>query len=103
MRRAALRSALSVKAIEKQIVVLNELGVASAKTRDMVSVLQSLGLTESVLILLADRDGAVENSARNLPQVTTLRASYVNVRDLLSHEHVVLPLESLQVVESILG
>lgn len=103
MRRAALRSALSAKALEKQIIVLNDLAFETAKTKEMVTLLENLGLSDRVLILLPQRDEAVEHSARNLPKVTTVRASYVNVRDLLGHQHVLIPLESLQVVESILG
>jgi large subunit ribosomal protein L4 len=103
MRRAALRSALSVKALDNQIVVLDALQLGASKTKDMVTVLANLGLTDRVLLLLPQRDETVEKSARNLPQVTTLRASYLNVRDLLRHDTVVMPVEALQVVESILG
>jgi len=103
MRRAALRSALSVKAAENQIVVLDRLEFSVPKTREMVAVLQNLGLDARVLILLPERDEAVEKSARNLPQVKTLHASYLNVRDLLRHDHVLMPLGALQVVESVLG
>jgi large subunit ribosomal protein L4 len=103
MRRAALRSALSSKALENQIVVLDALEIAAPRTKEMVALLGNLGLDDSVLILLPERDQAVEKSAHNLPQVNTLLASYLNVRDLLGHDHIVIPVGSLQVVESILG
>jgi large subunit ribosomal protein L4 len=103
MRRAALRSALSVKALESQITVLDSLAMETVKTKEMVALLASLGLNDRVLILLPKGDEAVESSARNLPDVSTVRASYLNVRDLLAHEHIVIPVASLQVVESILG
>jgi large subunit ribosomal protein L4 len=103
MRRAALRSALSAKAIEGQIVVVDALDVNAPKTREVVAILRNLGLRERVLMLLPDRDDAVEKSARNLPHVTTLRAGYLNVRDLLGHDYVLMPVGSLQVIESILG
>ena len=103
MRRAALRSALSVKAMENQIVVLDELEMEAPRTREMVTVLGNLGLDRRVLILLPERDEAVEKSARNLPQVKTLRASYLNIRDLLGYDHVLMPMGALQVVENILG
>jgi LSU ribosomal protein L4P len=45
----------------------------------------------------------VEKSVRNLPRVKTLHASYLNIRDLLQYEKVVMPLGALQVIESILG
>jgi large subunit ribosomal protein L4 len=60
-------------------------------------------LSQRVLILLPERNESVEKSARNLPQVKTLRASYLNVRDLLGYDQVLLPLGALQVIESILG
>ncbi len=103
MRRAALRSALSVKAQENQIVVLDELVVESPKTKEMVAVLGNLGLGQRVLILLPERNELVESSARNMPQVKTLRASYLNIRDLFQYDHVVMPLDALQVIEGILG
>jgi large subunit ribosomal protein L4 len=73
------------------------------KTKEMLAVLRSLGLDRRVLILLPERNETVERSARNLPQVKTLRASYLNVRDLLEYDHVLMPLGALQVVEDILG
>ncbi len=103
MRRTALCSALSVKAMENQIVILDVLQMEAPKTKEMVAVLKNLGLDQRVLILLPERNVRVEKSARNLPQVKTLRASYLNVRDLLGYDHVVMPLGALQVVESILG
>jgi large subunit ribosomal protein L4 len=103
MRRAALRSALSAKAMEDQVVVLDALELESPKTKDIVQVLEKLGLDRRVLILLPDRNKPVEKSARNLPQVKTLRASYLNVRDLLGCDHLLVPLEALQVIEGILG
>ena len=103
MRRAALRSALSVKATEDQIVVLDALEMETSRTKDMLAVLGSLGLDRRVLILLPERNEAVEKSVSNLPQVKTLRASYLNIRDLLKYDHVLMPLGALQVVESILG
>jgi len=103
MRRAALRSALSAKMAQQQIVVIDRLELALPKTKEMVAVLRNLGAERSALILLPERNEAVEKSVRNLPTVMTLRASYLNVRDLLAHEKLLLPLGALQVIESILG
>ena len=103
MRRAALRSALSVKAAEQQIVVLDRLELETPKTKEMLAVLRNLGVERSALILLPERNEPVEKSARNIPGVKTLRASYLNIRDLFKYEKVLMPLEALQVIESILG
>jgi large subunit ribosomal protein L4 len=107
MRRAALRSALSAKVAEDQLVVVDELAMEAPKTKEIVQVLANLGLEDGetagrVLILLAERNELVEKSARNLPWVKTLRASYLNVRDLLGYDHVLMPQGALAVIESIL-
>ena len=104
MRRAALRSALSVKAATAGIVVVDELRMPAPKTREMKQLLQNLSVAEGkVLLLLPECNEDVELSARNLPEVRTLRAHYLNVRDLLGSDHIIVPLGALEVVESILG
>ena len=103
MRHAALRSALSVKALDDQIIVLDALEMDAPKTKAMAAVLRNLGLEQRVLILLSERNEPVEKSARNLPQVKTLQASYLNVRDLMKYDHVLVPVDALQVIENILG
>jgi large subunit ribosomal protein L4 len=103
MRHAALRSALSVKAMGDQIIVLDVLEMDAPKTKEMATVLRNLGLEQRVLILLPERNEPVEKSARNLPQVKTLQASYLNVRDLIKYDHVLVPVDALQIIETILG
>ncbi|NPA90120.1 MAG: 50S ribosomal protein L4 [Chloroflexi bacterium] len=103
MRRLALRSALSVKAAEGQIKVLDDLTLPEIRTKRMLQVLENLDIEGSVLVLLPEANDVVELSARNLPEVKTLRASYLNVRDLLGYDTILLPLASLQVIEQILG
>jgi len=83
--------------------VLDELALEAPKTKQMLQVLGALKLDSSVLILLPAKDAAVEMSARNLPQVKTLLANYLNVRDLLGYDYVLMPKGSLEVIESILG
>jgi large subunit ribosomal protein L4 len=103
MRRAAYRSALTVKAQDEQVVVLDTLALSAPKTREMRAMIDRLGLGGSVLIMLPDKNENVELSARNLPNVKTLRANYLNIRDLLGYDYLVLPQESLAVIEQILG
>jgi large subunit ribosomal protein L4 len=103
MRRAALRSALSVKAADAQIVLVDELKMEQPKTRQFEACLEKLNVQDRTLVLLTERDESVEKSARNLPNVKILRASYLNVRDLLNYDTVLVPLDSLDVIQSILG
>jgi large subunit ribosomal protein L4 len=103
MRRGALRSALSAKASENQIVVVNEIKFEAPKTKELLKTLKAVGSSESALVVLADSDEAVQKSARNLVTAKTLHAKYLNVRDLLGYETLVLPLASLDVIKSYLG
>jgi len=104
MRRAALRAALSVKAAAQQIVVVDQLAMDAPKTKEMVRVLQNLSAVDGkALILLPERNASVELSVRNLPMARTLRAHYLNIKDLMSADYLVMPLGALEVVESILG
>jgi large subunit ribosomal protein L4 len=103
MRRLALRSALSVKAAEEHIIVLDAMDFEVPKTRAMVDTLQNLDVDSSAVIVLPARNDNVERSANNLPEVKTLRASYLNVRDLLKYDYVIMPTDALAVVEEILG
>lgn len=104
MRRAALRSALSAKAAAQQLVVVDRLEMAAPKTKEMIATLDRLAAAEGkVLILLHERNEPVERSVHNLPKAKTLRAHYLNVRDLLGADRVVMPLGALEVIEAILG
>ena len=103
MRHQALRSVLSVKAAESQLVFLDELEMTEPRTKEMLSMIKRLGIESSVLILLPGRDDVILRSVRNLPQVRTLVAQYLNVRDLLKYDTILVPLASLEVIEGILG
>ena len=103
MRRQALRSALSVKMSESQVKVLDAFEMAEPKTKEMLHILEGLGVGSSVLILLPQSDNVVLRSVHNLPKVRTLVAQYLNVRDLLQYDYILMPLASLEVIEGILG
>lgn len=103
MRQAALRSALSVRAAEEAIIVLDEVAMPSPKTKEMVAALGRLVGDSSALILMPEADENVELSVRNLSRAKTLRAQYLNVRDLLGFERVILPLGALEVIQAHLG
>ena len=104
MRRAALRSALSVKAAEAQIVVVDDLTLETHKTKAMAQALTALvGEGHSALVLLPARNEMVEKGIRNLSYAKYLRANYLNIRDLLGYDKVVMPLGALDVIQSYLG
>jgi large subunit ribosomal protein L4 len=103
MRQAALRSALSAKAAEEAVIVVDGLEMDAPRTKRMAATLGAVGADGNVLLLLPGRDEVVEKSARNLPNVKVLNANYLNIRDLLSHDKILVTMDSLQVIERILG
>jgi large subunit ribosomal protein L4 len=106
MRRAALRSALSVKASEGEIILVDELKVDEVKTKVMASAMQAVAGDGTVLLLIPENSSEfadVKQACSNLANVKTLLAGYLNVRDLLSFEKVVLPVAALDVISSYLG
>ncbi len=102
MRRAALCSALSVKADAGDIVLLDQISLDAPKTKTMATLVKTLTSGESALLLLSDRNETVEKSARNLPHVKALRANYLNIRDLLGYNKLVMPLDALDAVAGFL-
>ncbi|MHB8776376.1 MAG: 50S ribosomal protein L4 [Anaerolineales bacterium] len=106
MRLAALRSALSVKAAEASVVVVDELDIKEAKTRLMAETLGNLVGTSTVLVLMPTKDlnyDTVMRSADNIESAKVLLASYLNVRDILSFDKVVLPLKTIDALVAHLG
>ena len=106
MRLATLRSALSVKAAEASIVVVEELDLKEAKTRLMAETLGNLVGTSTVLVLMPIKDqnyDTVMRSADNIESAKVLLASYLNVRDVLNFDKVVLPLKTIDALVAHLG
>lgn len=103
MRQAALRSALTVKAREGELVLVDALTLEKPKTREMASVLGNLVGDASALVLLSEGDVVVERSTHNIADAKTLRVHYLNIRDLLSYDKVLMPLDALEEVKSWLG
>ena len=106
MRQAALRSALSVKASEQNIVVLEELTLAEPKTRLMAQALNKLVGDATALVLIPEKNPDYElviRSTNNLAEAKILMATYLNIRDLLGFDKIVLPLKALDVITAHLG
>jgi large subunit ribosomal protein L4 len=102
-RRVALVSALSSKAENEQVLVLNELSMSEPKTRLMVNMLNRLDADGKALVVLKQPDKNVELSLRNIPGVKTLTPSQLNVYDILNYDKLLLTREVADVVEEVLG
>jgi large subunit ribosomal protein L4 len=73
------------------------------RTREFATMLERLQVSNSALVLLSEKNETVEKSARNLSHVKTLRTHYLNIRDLLGYDTVLIPLDSLDIIQAILG
>ena len=102
-RRVALLSALSSKAENEQVLVLDELSMNEPKTKTMVNMLNKVNAGNKVLVVLKQLDKNVELSLRNIPGVKTLTPSELNVYDILNYDKLLLTREVADVVEEVLG
>lgn len=103
MRRLALRSALSAKAAEDQIRVIDAWQFQAPRSQEMDQALGNLNCPTTAVILLPGADELVARSARNLDGVKTLHANYLNVRDLLGYDYLVMSRAALRAVEAYFG
>ena len=98
MRKAALRSALSAKAADQGVVLVDELKLDEPKTRVMVGKIAGLIGDATALIVMPEKDQAYDAAMRssdNLADAKVLLASYLNIRDLLGFDKLILPVKAL--------
>lgn len=105
MRRAALRSGLSSKAADMSIVMVEDMVLEEPKTRLMAQALNTLVQDNSALVILPEKEAyeSVIRATRNLPDAKVLFANYLNIRDLLQYDKLVMPLSALDVITENFG
>ena len=103
VRRLAMRSVLSSKVQENNLVVLEGLTLDTPKTKDMVSILSNLEVSRKALIVTADLNEFVSLSARNIPGITVVEANGINVLDVLNHDKLIITKDAVQKVEEVLA
>lgn len=103
MRRQAIRATLSALLRDEQLVFVDKLSLDAPKTKQMKSILAALTGDAKTLVLVAETNENVQRSVNNLPNAKTLRASYLNIRDLLQYDKVIVPLDALDVIKTIWG
>lgn len=106
MRQAALRSALSAKAAEAGVVIVDDLALDETKTRLMAKTLNGLTGGSSALVVMPEKGEAydlVMRSAKNIEDAKVLLAGYLNIRDLFKYDKLVLPVKTLDALTAALG
>jgi large subunit ribosomal protein L4 len=104
MRRLAVRSALSLKVQENNLVLIKSWEGIEPKAKTMVAVLQALQLGgEKVLLVVPEKDQVVYRAAGNLANVKTLIAGYLNMDDMFRYQKIVMPLGAIEVISRFLS
>ncbi|MBZ4645231.1 MAG: large subunit ribosomal protein [Petroclostridium sp.] len=101
VKRLALKSALSSKVLENDILVLDNLSLDSIKTKEMVKVLDNLKVDSKALIVLPEKNEVIIKSARNIPGVTTTLVSTLNVYDILNHDKFIVTKDAVAKIEEV--
>ena len=100
-RRLAIRSILSSKVLEKELVVLDKVDFKEIKTKNMVNTLTNLKLEGKTLIVLPEKNENVQKSARNIEGLKTSLVNTINVYDLLKYKNLVLTLDTVKKIEEV--
>ncbi|GLI84479.1 50S ribosomal protein L4 [Rossellomorea marisflavi] len=103
VRRLAIKSALSTKVVEENILVLEALSFDAPKTKEFANVLKGLSINAKTLVVTDGLDENVALSARNIPGVTVVTASGISVLDVLGHDKLVMTKSAVEKVEEVLA
>lgn len=98
MRRLAMRSALSDKVAQDELVVLDAFSLETAKTKDMLGALAALEIADSALIVLSDRNNSVIRASANLPKVRAVTPDGLNLQDVLQCRRLLITRDAVEIV-----
>ena len=101
MRRLAMKSVLSSKVLENEIIVLDELTFEAPKTKEMVKVLENIKAGKKALIVTAEKDENVVKSAANIPGVRTALVGTMNVYEIINYTNFIVTKEAIEKIEEV--
>ena len=101
LKRLAMKSALSSKVEEKEIIVLDSLTFGAPKTKEMIKVLENVKAAKKALIVMADKDENVIKSAANIPGVKTTLVSTMNVYEIINYTSFIITKDAINKIEEV--
>ena len=101
VKRLAMKSALSSKVVDNEMVVIENLAMDSYKTKTIVNLLKAVGAEKKALIVTAENDKVVAKSAANIPGVKTATPGTLNVYDILNCDMFVVAGDAVKVIEEV--
>jgi large subunit ribosomal protein L4 len=103
VRRLAIKSALSSKVIDQDLIILDELTVSAPKTKDLVAILKNLNVDRKALVVASEYNDNVALSLRNIPGVKFVVADGINVLDVMVHDKLIITKDAVSIVEGVLS
>ncbi len=100
VKRIGLKSALSSKVVDSELIVFDALNIEAPKTKEMVKVLKAVDV-DKALIVLADKDETVERAAANIPGVKTTLVGTLNTYEVLKYKKLILTKDSVAKIEEV--
>ncbi|MCF6463450.1 50S ribosomal protein L4 [Clostridium sp. Cult1] len=101
VKRLAMKSALSSKVLNNEIIVLEDLNLEEPKTKEMVKILENVKASKKALIVLDEKNVNVIKSARNIPNVETIFVNTLNVYDILKFDSFIITKDAVRKVEEV--
>lgn len=101
LRRLAMLSALSSKAAENELIVIDEIKFEQPKTKEMVKMLENIKAEKKALIVMAEKDENTVRSAANIPGVRTALVTTMNVYDIINHTNFIVTKEAVKKIEEV--
>ena len=101
VRRLAMLGALTTKVVEGDMIVLDKIEMAEAKTKIIAKMLKDLGATRKALLVLPERDEMVVRAAQNIPGLKTAYVNTINVLDILNYDKFIVTEAAVKLVEEV--
>ncbi len=101
LKRLAMKSVLTSKVVEKEIIILEDLIMEAPKTKEMVKMLSTLKAEKKALIVMGHRDENIIKSAANIPGVTTTLVTTMNVYEIINHNSFIITKDAVHKIEEV--
>ncbi len=101
VKRLAMKSALSSKCIENNLILVDDITLEQYKTKDMVKILSALGVEKKALIVLPEMDNKVIKSASNIQGISTTQVGELNVYDILNYDKLIILTQAAKKIEEV--
>ena len=102
-RRLALKSALSYKVKENEMIAVDQFVIASPKTKDMIEIMSNLKLNKSALIVVKELSDDLILAARNLSDLKVISANEINTFDVVTYDYLVIAEDAIKSIEEVLA